>query len=272
MDGKDGASGFRLTNERKIVLDWLLRYRYLRTSHFYELSGVGQRVSDRAVRRLLHDFSGRGFIRRRAVVANLPREPAPRYENVYWLSPAGARLARDCELCGDDLPDPPRPSPRTIAHDVAITDVHFGVDRFCRESRWLLYWQQHALRHGVNPDALFALTDPEKDQDANTTYYFLEVERSWEGGYREGRSVLLRRLYQYAEYGGSTACKEDWAWFSEFRVVIIVATEARRRHLLARLSMELPLPMFWVAVQGQDLAGPVFQSPGEGDRSHSLLD
>lgn len=249
----------------------MARYRHLRTSHFYELFGAGRDVSERAVRRLLHDFRQHGFIRRRVVVSDVGGGELPDYENVYWLSPAGVRLARDCGFCDDDFPAASRTSPRTLEHDVAITDFHFGVEQFSRAHGWLLHWQQHGLRRGVNPDALFALTDPGRPGDANTSYYFLEIERSGEGGYRDGRSVLLRRLHRYADYQGSAACLRDWTWFDGFRVVIVVASEARRRNLLARLSTELSLPMFWIGVEGADFAGAAFRTP-QDERAYSLLD
>jgi hypothetical protein len=265
-------NGFRLTAERKAILERLTRYRYLRTSHFYALAGAGSTVSTRAVRRLLHDFWDHGYLHRRIVVAEASRDPVPRYEHVYWLSPSGVGLARDCGYCDDAFPTSLR-SHRTLAHDAAITDIHLAVERFCRGQGWRLHWQQHGLKRTLNPDALFALTDPRRPADANTSYYFLEIERSREAGYREGRSVLLRRLERYAGYQGSAACRRDWEWFDEFRVVVVVASERRRENLLARLSAELPLPMFCVAVEGSDLAGPAFRTPCDYEsRAHSFLD
>lgn len=271
--GRRRRKGFRLTEERKTILECLVRYRYLRTGHFYELHGASQKVSDRAVRRLLHDFREHGYVSRRVVVSDVGRGSLPRYENVYWLSPAGVRLARDCGFCDEEFPGTARTSFRTLEHDVAITDVHLAVERFSRVHGWPLHWQQHGLKRGVNPDALFALTDPRRPGDANTSYYFLEVERSGEGGYRDGRSVLLRRLHRYVDYQGSTACRQDWEWFDEFRVLIVVASEARRKNLLARLSAELPSPMFWVAVEGSDLTAPVFRTAcGHERRAYAFLD
>lgn len=271
--GRPRRSEFRLTAERKAILERLTRYRYLRTKHFYALCSTGRNVTERAVRRLLHDFWAHGYLHRRVVVSDVGRSPVPRYENVYWLSPAGVGLARDCGFCDEEVPEAPGRSLRTLAHDVAITDFHLGVERFRGAHEWLLHWQQHGLRRGVNPDALFALTDPRCPSDANTAYYFLEIERSREGGYRDGRSVLLRRLCRYAEYQGSPGCRRDWEWFSEFRVVIVVASEARRTNLLARLSAELPLPMFWVAVEGNDLTAPTFRTPCDYElHAYSFLD
>lgn len=222
---------------------------------------------------LLHDFWEHGYINRRVVVAEIGRRSVPRYENVYWLSPAGVDLACDYGYCDEEFSGTPGKSLWTLAHDVAITDVHLAVEGFCRAHGWLLHWQQHALKRSVNPDALFALTNPGRPSDANTSYYFLEIERSRQGGYRDGRSILIRRLRHYADYQGSAACVRDWEWFSEFRVVIVVASESRQRNLLARLSAELPLGMFWVAVEGSDLTAPAFLAPCDYEsRAYSFLD
>jgi len=47
---------FRLTSQRKKILELLCRYSYLRTSHFYDLLSAQSDGSRRAVRRLLRDF------------------------------------------------------------------------------------------------------------------------------------------------------------------------------------------------------------------------
>ena len=212
-----------------MVLERLVRYRYLRIGHFYEFSRAGKEVSDRAVRRLLHDFREHGYISRRVAVFDIGRGSLPRYENVYWLSPAGVRLAHECGFCDEEFPGTVRAALRTLEHELAITEFHLGAERFCRAHGWRLHWQQHGLKRGVNPDALFALTDPRRPSDANTSYYFLEVERSREAGYQDGRSALLRRLRRYADYQGSAACRRDWLWFDEFRIVIVVVSEMRRK-------------------------------------------
>lgn len=264
---------FRLTDQRRRILRDLVRYRYLRTTHFYHLLSAGAAVSTRSVRRLLHDFRAHGFLGRRVVVAEPSGHLLPHYEQVYWLSPSGVALARACELCDDDFPLAHRRSQQMLAHEAALTDVHLAVERFCRVHARRLYWQQHRLKRGVNPDALFALTDPSRPNDDSTAYYFLELERWREAGHRHGRSALLRRLHRYATYQGSSECRRDWKWFDEFRVILLLATERRRANLLGRLSAELPLPMFWLAVEGADLTGAAFRSPG-GDtgRAYSFLD
>jgi hypothetical protein len=264
---------FRLTTERKTLLKHLVRYRYLRTSHLYTLLGVGTKCTDRAVRRLLHDFWAHGFVGRRIVVAEPGLELTPRYEQVYWLAPSGVALARACGFCDDDFPAIRVRTTRTLAHDAAITDVHLAVERGCREHHGDLFWLQHRLKRGVNPDALFAITDNRLANDENTAYYFLEIERWREAGHQQGRSALLRRLHRYASYHGSDECQADWNWFDEFRVILLVPTERRRDNLVEKLSGDLALPIFWLGVEGSDITKHVFRSPADSvDRRYSLFD
>lgn len=61
-----------------------------------------------------------------------------------------------------------------------------------------------------------------RPENESTSYYFLEVEKSRQGSYRDGKSGLLRKLERYAEYHGSDRCLKEWGWFDEFRVLIVV--------------------------------------------------
>jgi hypothetical protein len=262
---------FRLTKQRKSILDLLCRYTYLRTSHFYALTRADRDGAQRAMRRLLHDFWKRGYLVRRVVVDYDAPGPFPRYENVYSLSSSGVELLRNSGGLDYSLICTPEKSPHSLEHDIWITEFHLAVERFCDLNGWTAYWQQYNLKRTVNPDALFALTDPRRPEDESTSYYFLEMERSRQGSYLDGRSGLLRKLERYAEYYGTERCLRDWEWFDEFRVVIVVANETRRTNLLLQLSEFLPDPAFWVLVQGSDLSGDCFLTPGE-TRGHSLLE
>jgi hypothetical protein len=263
---------FRLTKQRKTVLDLLCRYTYLCTSHFYALVRADRDGAQRAVRRLLHDFWKRGYLVRRPVIDYDAPGPLPRYENVYWLSSPGVELLRDGDWFDGGLICTPEKSPHSLEHDVAITQFHLEVERFCNVNGWTAYWQQHHLKRTVNPDALFALTDPRRPEDESTLYYFLEMERSRRGSYRDGRSGLLRKLERYARYHGSEECFREWEWFDEFRVVIVVKNEMRKENLLALLSENLPEPAFWITIEGSDLTSPVFFSPGDPIARYSFLD
>lgn len=262
---------FRLTKQRKEILDLLRRYTYLRTTHFYSLVRADGDGAQRAVRRLLHDFWKCGYVVRRPVFDYDGPGPFPRYENVYWLSPPGVELLRNGGCFDEGLIWTAEKSPHSLEHDIAITDFHLAVDRFCVASGWTPYWQQHGLKRTVNPDALFALTDPRLPEEDSTTYYFLEVERSRQGGYRDGQSGLLRKLECYAEYHGTEKCLSDWEWFDSFRVIVVVTNETRRTNLLVQLSEVLPHPSFWISVEGNDLSANDFLVPGD-TRGHSFLE
>ena len=235
----------------------------------FEQTGDG---AQRAVRRLLHDFWKCGYVVRRPVFDYDAPGPFPRYENVYWLSSPGLELVRDGGCFDEGLIWTPEKSPHSLEHEVAITDFHLAVDRFCAANGWTLYWQQHGLKRTVNPDALFALTDSRRPEDDSTTYYFLEMERSRQGSYRDGQSGLVRKLERYRDYHGSETCLREWEWFDEFRLVIVVKNEVRKENLLALLSKDFPEPAFWITIEGSDLTAPVFFSPCGGTAAYSFFD
>lgn len=260
---------FRLTKQRKTILDLLSQYTYLCTAHFYSLILADGDGAQRAVRRLLRDFWNRGYVVRRPLIDYAAPGPFPRYENVYWLSSAGVELARNEVGSDGSLIWKPEKSPHSLDHEVAITDFHLAVNQFCIASGWTLYWQQNDLKRTVNPDALFALTDPRLPEEDSTTYYFLEIERSRQGNYRSGQSGLVRKLERYAEYHGTEQCLRDWEWFDSFRVIVVVTNETRRTNLLVQLSELLPHPFLWISVEGSNLSENNFLLPGDA-RSHSF--
>lgn len=259
---------FRLTDERRQLVEQFVRFRYLRMSHIYALYGA---LTTRGARRLVRAFWAHGYLLRR-VTPGSSSQPQPASEFAYWLSPRGVALAEDTGIAACALPQPRPGISRTLAHELTITDFHMAADGATASRGLWLYWEQYRLRRGVNPDALFAITDPARPDAENTSYTFLEIERSQQGGYAGGRSVLLRRLAQYAKYQGSADCRKDWEWFDEFGVVIVVTSEIRQKNLLATLERELPLPMFRVMVEGSDLSSPVLKSPDDVNRTYSVTD
>lgn len=253
-------------------MERFVRFRYLRTSHLYSIYGAGTDVTGRAVRRLARDFWAHGYLHR-GIAPPVGTKPVPAGEFAYWLSPKGIAIAESLGVAPESLPCPRPAIARTLEHELAITDFHMAAERFSVSKKVELHWEQYGLRRGVNPDALFAVTDPSKPKAESTSYGFLEIERSRQGGYAGGSSILLRRLKRYAAYQGSPECQRDWQWFNEFRVVVVVTSEARRRNLLALLAEELPLPMFWVTVDGTDFKTNAFLSPVDfRERGYSLTD
>ena len=137
-------------------------------------------------------------------------------------------------------------SARTLDHELALTDFHIALRQHCAEHRRELHWRQHNVKHGVNPDAYFSITDPAKE-GRNTNHFFLEIERSKIGNYRDGEPSIIRKLRHYHGYYNTDDCEKHWR-FRLFRVVLVLPNTARRDHLLAVL--DLKHRMFWLGTQG----------------------
>jgi hypothetical protein len=254
-----------MTQQRKRLLDLFLQYTYLRTSHLYLAQEAKTDGTKRSIRRIIHDLWQAGHVVRGPVVETDAAGPFARYEFVYWLSALGLELAREhCPSFDESATFTPEKSPHSLIHEAAISDFHFGLDHFCAVHNRTLFWKQHDLKRSVNPDALFALTDSRRPEEENTSYYFLEIERSRQGNYRDGQSGLLRKLDMYAKYRGDR-CLRDWQWFDDFRVIVVVQNEVRQRNLLAQISTGFPqVEIFLVTIDRADLTSPSFASPGDG--------
>jgi len=195
------------------------------------------------------------------------------YRQVYWLSSKGLELAEEEGLANGDAKANDDHSPRTLDHEHEISRFHFAVKEFCGSKQLDLYWRQHDLKKAVHPDALFAITDPLKPDGENTFYYFLEIERSKLGKYMNGEPQLLRKLVKYYEYYNSEECLGDWDDFNQFRVIVVVRTEARRRNLLTHLSDHYKHRMFWITTAelcGQDFGRADFRYPAGFQRDGVL--
>ena len=128
-------------------------------------------------------------------------------------------------------------SQRTLDHELEISMLHFALNGLCKRKHLSLYWQQDDLKCTVNPDAMFAITNPALPDGKNTFYYFLEIERAKMGNYKDGEPSIMRKLGRYYEYYDSTDCKKEWGSFEHFRVVVVQRTEDRRNNLLQELRL-----------------------------------
>src|SRR5207244_3110799 len=152
----------------------------------------------RGVRRLLTLLHRAGLVERSRYVLDDPRDPFLRYQHCYRLSHSGrAAIGRGNA--------PAEKSPASLPHELGITAFHIALAASMPPTH-RLYWRQTDLKHGVNPDALFAITDTTEPRESSTYYYFLEVERSRQGHYRGGESGLLAKLRRYSEYRKSARC------------------------------------------------------------------
>ena len=247
-----------ITAQRDRVLRLLSSFHYLTNRHLYSLLGIDRdnASAHRGVRRILLLLVRAGLVTRTQHVIDSPYDRFLRYENCYRLSRAGA-LAIGCPAVVA------RKSAASLAHELLITDFHLALAASTPPSH-RLYWRQTDLKHTVNPDALFAITDTTQPRDRSTWYYFLEVENSRQGHYRQGQSSLLGKLQKYVEYRRSDSCRADWRHFNDFRVVLVLRSRERQMNLLRTLRDRLPHTMLWTACiddLSSGIAGSLLRAP-----------
>lgn len=270
------SSRFKFTASRRDILSLLARYSNLTTNDFYRLlpppSPERQDSHERDTRRTLRDFTNRGFlVRRRWFDDERNDTPFPVAVSVYGLSKEGLRLAREKGIAngtGKHADDTSRRN-ESVGHELEITRFHIAVDSLPRK----VLWRQSDLRRGVNPDALFAVAQPD---GASAYYYFLEIEKSRQGHYEDGESGLMKKLGRYYEYQGSEECRRDWKHFERFRVIVVLKNDDRRRNLLKALAGRYKTRTFWVTTEPlyrEKPAGPIFLTPKDHDaKAYSFLD
>jgi hypothetical protein len=150
---------------------------------------------------------------------------------------------------------------RTLDHELEITSFHIGLHRLSARQGLRYAWQQTDLKHTVHPDAVFYVADPANPGKAFC--YFLEIERSKLGNYRDGEPQILRKLRAYYDYFNSTGCEKEWR-FRQYRVVVVQRTDARREGLLAALRETCGHRMFWLTTEAayrEDIGGAIFKTP-----------
>jgi hypothetical protein len=273
---------FKVTPLRRAFLDLLVEYVNLTTNDFYRLiPSKGTETSDadvrkeesreRAIRQALKTLAERGvLVRRRWFDDERTDTPFPVAVSVYSLSKEGLQLAREKGISngqGKHAEDSSRRN-ESVGHELAITRFHLALDRLPRK----VLWRQTDLRRTVNPDALFEIVATD-GQSAH--YYFLEIEKSKQGHYRNGESGLMKKLRLYHEYQGSEACKRDWRHFNRFRVIVVVKNEERRQNLLLALAEKLNTRTFWITTEAAcqaDISEEIFLTPRDyRERAYSLI-
>jgi hypothetical protein len=150
---------------------------------------------------------------------------------------------------------------RTLDHELEITAFHAALHRLCAAKGLRCAWRQTDLKRTVHPDAAFNVADPA--QPGKAFCYFLEIERSKLGNYRDGEPQILRKLRAYYGLFNSTGCEREWG-FRQYRVVVVQRTDARREGLLAALRKACSHRMFWLATEAEcrgDIGGAIFRTP-----------
>jgi hypothetical protein len=247
---------FHLTKAKRRTLELLAEYFCLRTRDVAHLIRNREPNENdlRSSRRTLELLFSQGLVHRIRYIEPDRDRGGPTY--VCGLSDKGTGLFN-----GKTFDDH---SERTLDHELEISFFHAEL----RKLPVKLYWQQFDLKRGIHPDALFALTN-----EKGSFYFFLEIERSKIGNFRDGEPSIVRKLKRYAEYFDTDECERDWH-FRKFRVIIVQKSETRKQNLLNAISNFGR--MFWLTADTQyklDIGGEIFKTPKDCDTTdHSFLE
>jgi hypothetical protein len=261
------APRFRLTTAKRKTLELIAEYFCLRVCDVAKL--LRNREPDendlRTARRTLQLLSNEGLLNR------LPYFELDRLRGnisyVYGLSDKGVKHIGDLHTVGPKTFD--EHSARTLDHELEISYFHMALKRFTDKHGLKLYWQQVDLKTDhIHPDAYFAITDPAKPEGKNTYHYFLEIERSKIGNYKDGQPSILRKLSAYYKHFDTNLCEKDWG-FKQFRIIVVQRTEERMENLLTTLSEDHKHRMFWLTTEGkykQDIGAEIFKTPKDFEK------
>jgi hypothetical protein len=263
----------RETNAKRATLELLAEYFCLRTNDVAQLlrDRTPNKNDKRSVRYTL------GLLRKEGLLNRLPYIELDRDRGVatfvYGLSDKGVNFVR---LIWTQAKTFDEHSQRTLDHELEISFFHIAIKEFCAKHQLKLYWQQSDLKHTISPDAMFAITNPEKPEGKNTLYYFLELERAKIGHYLNGEPSIMRKLAKYHAYYGTDACQKEWTDFRQFRVIVTQRNDQRRENLLKQLNKEFNHRMFWLATEDdykKDISVAIFKTPKDhATASYSFLD
>jgi hypothetical protein len=254
---------FRWNNTRQNIIRLLQEFYILRVSDILFI--VGQESDDkrRNVQYVLSRLRERGFVGRLRFFDDLAETASITY--AYFLTDKGA----------DALEDPTaaftKESQLIPRHEVEITQFHIYLKRWTDKQGFNLHWHQPKMDHkkDINPDAYFGIEDPKLPTGKNTLHYFLEMERSPLGNYRNGEPSIIRKLAKYYELYDSTDCERHWG-FRKFRVITVVRNADKQYNLCRRLSERYSHRMFWVTAESMfrdNIGGEVFKTPKDFSKS-----
>jgi hypothetical protein len=247
-----------LTAKRAEFLLLFLETPHITTAQAYVLLDAETATQQRATRRFLTLMHAAGYLLRELLVTTRI-SPLPHFQYSYRLSKYGAK-----EVHGRSSAEK---SPGSLGHDSEITAFHIELRKYPGK----VWWKQDDLKRTVNPDAVFGLA---KDATAPASYFFLEIERSRQGHYRDGDSGLVAKLRRYEAYRRSPACRKEYKHFDDYRVVVVLSNAERQRNLLHKLAAILPSRFIWTTTPQEcekNMFGAIFRTPKDyADRTYSL--
>ncbi len=278
-----------ITDLRREILEKLDTYIYLSTPQCYQVipkRGEGrQETWERALRRALQLTEDAGFITH-----------GPTYEEkknkrsgfatrkwVYFLTREGAEALAELrsEITAGGIKVSPVPhyqrKPASLAHETAITEFHIALAEALSKTKCKLHWIQKDTRKGTNPDAIFGIEDTTRARDKSTHWFFLEMELSRPGNWKEGESQKVRKLKHYDTYRRGGELRKDWPFIGDFRVIFHEETNERMTNLLKKLAGILPYRFIWITskelIQERGILEKVFFTPRNyKERANSILD
>jgi hypothetical protein len=265
-----GAAIFRRTRAKHDVLAALAEFYCLRPKDLARLSR-NREPTESDIRSINATLK---LLREQNLVRRIPyfdsRQYAGTITYVYGLNHAATRKIGEPARYFDDH------SVRTLEHELEISLFHIALKMLCQSHRWELHWRQDAISHhrSVNPDASFVLTKPERGEANNKFAFFLEIERSKIGNFKQGEPSIVRKLTRYASYFDAEQCERDWG-FRKFRILLVQPSETRKQHLLRLLHERLNHRMFWLTTEPlykANIGGRIFHTPKDHEKvAYSLL-
>jgi len=179
---------------------------------------------------------------------------------IYGLTKKGVALVEEEGLSTTATKVFKPNSDTLLPHEYEISVFHLRLKALCEQRGWKLYWQQRDLKCRVNPDALIGITDEKR----NTWWYFLEIEKTKPGNFRNGESKIMRNLRKYYAYFNTDQCEKEWGNFRKFRVIVVQRMQDRRANLLRALEAKCQHRMFWLTTERsyrEDIGGGIFLTP-----------
>lgn len=250
-------SGFYLKETDENIIRWFAEFQYLQPFHVQLLSG--RHIV--AVRRRLRQLHEEKLLTRATVpfARNAPVwSPPDQY--VYYLSQKGLMLGRELGFVDEKSRYNREKSEALLPHDLFLTTFHLALMLATQATGTLhlIYWEQRRSvlqdsvqmgyeRYSVNPDALFFLKDDTKPQAENTSYFFLEYERSRPTGHAQGESNFIRKMRSFEQYHRAGGDAGRWG-IPNFYVLTVAPTHERAANLCASLlNVDPPLASkrFW---------------------------
>jgi hypothetical protein len=251
----------RANQTKQRILEFLAEFFCLRTNDAAELLRSRDITENdaRSVRRTLSILHRDGFLYRAPHLDFGKERGGVAY--VYGLSAKGVTHAVRNGYATPATKTLDEHSIRTLDHELELASFHIALHRLCVREGLRYGWRQTDLKHTIHPDALFYVTDPSHPDKAFC--YFLEIERSKLGKYRNGEPQILRKLRSFYDYFNSAGCEKEWG-FRQYRVVVVQRTDARREGLLKALREKFSHRMFWLTTEGayrEDIGGAIFKTP-----------